>query len=226
MKSRLKLIAMAVSVLIGSLTAQAALYSSWDGTQTIPDDDISGVAFSFTLTDPATVIQDVTVTVTLTGGWNGDLYAYLSHGSGFAVLLNRVGVGSSSETGYGNPGFAIDLSSAGSANVHTYQDSSPVYDGLGRITGTWQPDGRNIPPDSPASAFDALGSADFSTFGGLDPNGDWTLFFADASPLNVSTLTHFEVDVTPVPEPANGALAIAAMAAAAAAWRWARMRRS
>ena len=31
------------------------------------------------------------MTLNLSGGWNGDLYAYLVHNSGFAVLLNRVG---------------------------------------------------------------------------------------------------------------------------------------
>ena len=36
---------------------------------------------------------DVQVTLHLSGGYNGDLYAYLTHGDGFAVLLNRVGVG-------------------------------------------------------------------------------------------------------------------------------------
>jgi hypothetical protein len=38
-------------------------------------------------------ITDVNVGLQLSGGWNGDLYAYLVHSSGFAVLLNRVGRG-------------------------------------------------------------------------------------------------------------------------------------
>lgn len=33
----------------------------------------------------------ITVTINLTGGWNGDLYAHLVHESGFSVLLNRTG---------------------------------------------------------------------------------------------------------------------------------------
>ena len=32
------------------------------------------------------------MTLNLTGGWNGDLYAYVQYGSGFTALLNRVGV--------------------------------------------------------------------------------------------------------------------------------------
>ena len=34
-------------------------------------------------------IESVTVNLNFTGGWNGDLYAHLVHGSGFLVLFNR-----------------------------------------------------------------------------------------------------------------------------------------
>lgn len=47
------------------------------------------------------------------------------------------------------------------------------------MTGTWQPDGRT---NSPGSVLDSQPPDAFlSSFNGLDPNGDWTLFVADVS---------------------------------------------
>jgi subtilisin-like proprotein convertase family protein len=226
MKTTIQAIATALGLLATYQEAGAILSSSWTGSSTIPDNTGSGLAFSFTLSDSATAIAGVSVTLTLAGGWNGDLYAYLSHGSGFTVLLNRVGVGTGNATGYGDPGYSsVTLSSAGAANVHFYQSSSPTYDGAGRLTGTWQPDGRNILPNSAPSAFDAAGSANFSTFSGLNPNGDWTIYFADVSSANQSTLNGWSVDITAVPEPAEYGLMMAALAAGAAAWHHWRQRR-
>ena len=203
------------ALLIASPGASAALSYSWNAPQTIPDNSISGAAFGFTITDPATSITDVSVTLNISGGWNGDSYAYLSHGSGFAVLLNRLGVGAntpgSSADGYGDAGLAIRLSSAGAANVHFYGNQNPTFSG-GQLTGTWQPDGRAIAPNSTAAGFDASGTANFGTFQNLDPNGQWTLFFMDASPLGISTLNDFSVNITAVPEPASVALGVFAAA--------------
>lgn len=61
--------------------------------QVIPDNNPSGVAYALQFTQTGWRITDLTVTFTITGGWNGDLYAYLSHLGGVAVLLNRVGRG-------------------------------------------------------------------------------------------------------------------------------------
>src|SRR5215210_9531372 len=62
------------------------------GAQTIPDFPGSGLAFALQFNHPDyNQITSISFTFTTTGGWNGDLYAYLSHGDGFGVLLNRVG---------------------------------------------------------------------------------------------------------------------------------------
>jgi subtilisin-like proprotein convertase family protein len=192
--------------------ASAALFYSYSGSPVvIPDNAPSGTGFAFSLTDPATSITDVSVTLDISGGYNGDLYAYISHGSAVAVLLNRVGVGSSSTYGYGDSGFLITLSSSAAANVHSYQNSPTLFNGNGQLTGDWRPDGRLIDPASSPSAFDsAPTSANFGSFTGQNPNGDWTLFFEDMSPGGVSTLTGFSVNlsVVPVPEPVNVALGI------------------
>src|SRR5437764_750391 len=71
----------------------------------IPDGSFIGMQDTRTLTGvPFNTIQDVNVRLNVSGGWNGDLYAYLVHSSGFAVMLNRVGRSSSSSFGYGDSG--------------------------------------------------------------------------------------------------------------------------
>lgn len=73
--------------------ASAIVFSTnWTVGATVPDNNPSGLADTRTvsgLTDM--LITDVSVNLNLTGGWNGDLFAYLTHGSGFVVLLDRVG---------------------------------------------------------------------------------------------------------------------------------------
>src|SRR2546428_13168220 len=58
----------------------------------IPDNDASGVPS--TLQFPSAQIDritDVNVTLNISGNFNGDLYGYLSVGSGLSRLLNRTG---------------------------------------------------------------------------------------------------------------------------------------
>src|SRR5438105_1343509 len=94
-------------------TAQAAVYtynSGFANGGVIPDGNPVGMSDTRTISDWAanSHITDINVSINVSGGWNGDLYAYVSHGStGFAVLLNRVGRTSSSSFGYGDAGFNI-----------------------------------------------------------------------------------------------------------------------
>ena len=76
------------------------------------------------------------MTLNIAGGYNGDLYAYLSHGAGFAVLLNRVGRTSVNTDGYSTPGFAVTLVGHAAADVHSYESLSPTYNANGQLTGT------------------------------------------------------------------------------------------
>ena len=189
---------------------QLVLTSNWNGDQAITDNDPSGVAFPFTLSDPAfTTIGNVSVSLNLSGGYNGDLYAYLSHGSGISVLLNRVGRVDQNEDGYGNPGFAVTFSGKVSLDIHEYQSLSPTYNGGGQLTGVWAADGRNLDPATAAPTFNAAPrDATLSSFTGTDPNGSWTLFLADLSSGGISTLNSWSIEVTAVPEPARTGLAI------------------
>ena len=70
------------------------------------------------------------------------------------------------------------------------------------LTGNFAADGRNV---NPFNAVDTdPRNATLGSFTGLDPNGTWTLFFADVSPLAVSTVQSWTVTVgTTVPEPAS-----------------------
>lgn len=184
-----------------ALPAQAIIYSTnWNtgfaNGGVIPDGDFSGWSDQRTLSAfPPGTVSSVAVTLNLSGGWNGDLYAYLVNSSGgFCVLLNHVGT-PDQPLGYSNPGFGPDglgnvftLSSAGASSVHDYQDHSPAYNGSGQLTGTWLPDASGANP------------------GGLDsftsPGGTWSLFIADTSGSGVTTVQNWglQMDIVAVPE--------------------------
>ena len=160
----------------------------------IPDSPTPGLAFALDFNDSYyNQITAISVRLTISGGWNGDLYAYLSHGSGFGVLLNRVGANALGEDGYGTAGFNnITLTTSGT-DIHTVQNPA--------ANGTYASDGR----------FDYTVNTRNNTLGvfsGANPNGGWTLFFGDESPGNVSTLESWQVDITAVPEPTTIALGI------------------
>ncbi len=180
----------------------------------IPDGNLAGWSDTRSISDwsAGSQITALTVSLNVSGGFNGDLYCYLSHGSGFSVLLNRVGVSSGNAFGYGDTGFNITLSDSGAFNVHSYQANGGTLNGNGQLTGTWQPDGRNINPASSGATFDSASpSTPLSGFNVSDPNGGWTLFFADMSGGGQSTVVSWTLDITAVPEPVNVALGIFAV---------------
>jgi hypothetical protein len=168
---------------------------------------------------PQNSILDVNVTLQLNGGWNGDLYAYLVHPGGFAVLLNRPGVTGSDAFGYGDSVLNVTFAdSAANGDIHRYQ-TVPGYQTSIANGSAWAPDGRLAGPTSvvetdPRTAF-------LSSFNGSDPNGGWTLFVADLSNGGVSTLTGWglQIDAVPagVPDSAS-TLALLGMALSGLAW--------
>lgn len=181
----------AAAVLLGGLTAgaQTNVFTTTDNinyeaglsglNQVIPDNTPVGVGYAMAFNDPGLSIGSVSVTLNLAGGYNGDLYAYLSHGNTLVQLLNP------------NPA----VSSSGFNNV-TFTAG----------TGNYIPTGNNggNPLSGSYTAYSDLGA-----FAGADPNGMWTIFFADMSAGDTSTLNSFMVDIVTVPEP--GALALAAL---------------
>jgi subtilisin-like proprotein convertase family protein len=183
-----------------TLTAKATLYS-YDFTSinaTIPDANPVGIANSHAIdlgTLPmdgtTTSIVNVDVRLNITGGYNGDLYGYLvleNGGTTSAILLNRIG-----QTGgdFGNSGAGINvtLSGSGATDIHNAA--------FGSVTGTYQPDGGTT----------------LAAFNGQSANGTWTLFLADLSGGDTSTLVSWGVDISVVPEPVTWALFVFAMVA-------------
>ena len=181
---------------------------------TIPDGDLTGLQSSLNLSGLQGTILDVNVSLNIAGGFNGDYYAYLTHNSTLSILLNRPGRTSSSSLGYPDGGFGPDAATnrflfddQAAHDVHLYR-TFPFTLNAGRLTGTWQPDGRAISPLSTGATFDsAASSAMLNLFNGTDPNGTWTLFVADASSGGEGALVSWSMDITTsaVPEPAVGA---------------------
>jgi subtilisin-like proprotein convertase family protein len=179
--------------------------------QLVPDANRNGMFMTTNLSIAGGTISDVTVSLDISGGYNGDLYGFLSGpNGGFAVLLNRVGVSNNASSfGYGNSGFDIVLSDSAANDVHYYQSASYSLNGGGQLIGTWAPDGRNIVPQSAPSLFGSTApSALLGSFNGTDPNGGWTLFLADLSVGAQSQLVSWSLDIITVPEPSVWALGI------------------
>jgi subtilisin-like proprotein convertase family protein len=181
------------------------------GTVAIPDGNLTGLMETFNVTGLGGDISNVQLTLDITGGFNGDLYAYLTGPGGqMAVLLNRTGLSSVNPTGYGDPGFNVTFDDT-ALNIHGYGGN-----GNQQLTGMWAPDGRNINPQSSGSAFDSAStSANLGLFNGLNgnnANGSWTLYVADVvggdGTANLSLDNTF-LTITTVPEPQTMALAIA-----------------
>ena len=205
MKSSPRLLASAVGILLAlPVAAQVVQTYSAMPNLTIPDNSTVGVAQTITLPANVVSITDVTLDLTVTGGFTGDYYAYLEHGSDVAVLLNRVGRTGSAPFGYLDNGLQVTLSdSAANGDIHTYQTvSNPAG---GTLTGTWAPDGRSVSP------FDVVtGDSRTATLSGLNgqsSGGAWTLYIADLSTGGVGTLANWSLTITgsSVPEPANWA---------------------
>jgi subtilisin-like proprotein convertase family protein len=206
----------AISVLLLAGVAHGQLVTNVTSTtvnSSIPEGNPIGITSSTNLSGISGTISSVTVTLDITGGFNGDLYAYLAGpAGGFAVLLNRVGLSSSNSFGYSDTGFDVTFSD-GNPNIHNYQVESPTFNGNGQLTGTWAPDGRNIDPQSSPSAFDsAPPTADFSSFDGDAANGAWNLFVADLSDGGgQGTLVSWGMTVVTIPEPQTWMLAAGGM---------------
>jgi hypothetical protein len=201
MKQILNLLALVTAFLIArepwaaeiAFTGTNGNYSASSGpiSQPIYDYPSPGLAYPLSFSQPGIAqITDISVTFTTVGGWNGDLYAYLSHGNGLSVLLNKVGASAADPDGFAASGFTnITLSFSATTDIHGVP--TPTSGG-----GPYAADGRLNYTDPDTARNNTL-----SVFNGADPNGSWTLFFSDLSPVYASELTGFRVDITAIPEP-------------------------
>ena len=188
-------------------SASAATYV-FNPNLAIPDNNILGIADTQTISVPAGFITNVKLSLNIAGtpnasnAFNGDFYAYLQHSSGFSVLLDRVGRTTADAFGYSDSGFDVTFDDAAvNGDIHSYRNL--VNPAGGVLSGAWQPDGRTTNPNT-ALLTDPR-PALLSSFNGLDPNGAWTLFVADVSPISTGTLKSWTLDLTvnPIPEPAT-----------------------
>jgi len=151
----------------------------------IPDGNPVGMVFSgtFSLANPGEQVGGLTVGLNISGGYNGDLYAYLVAPNGTLVMLmNQPGT---DVFGAGGAGMNLTLTDATGPGIN----GSIQNAGNGFLTGS----------------YNASGS--LSAFNGSPVNGTWNLFFADmASGGGTATLNSWTLTV--VPEPANAAMAI------------------
>src|SRR5215813_1086474 len=87
-RNRLSARAILVALLLWTVApVHAALYSFTQSPNAIiPDGNPSGYQNTVTISGLPSQILDINVTLNITGGWNGDLYAYLRHGDSFCVL--------------------------------------------------------------------------------------------------------------------------------------------
>jgi len=174
---------------LASLSAHAIIYSTnWTSGfangGVVPDNNFSGWSDTRNVsTMPAGSLQGVAVSLNLSSGWSGDLYAYLVNSSGFAVLLNQVGT-PGQPFGYGAGTINVTLADGAAWNGNTISGNIHSYGG-GSVSGYWNPDGGAM-----------------SSFAGGPANGTWSLFIADLSGGGVTTVSGWglQMDIVAVPE--------------------------
>lgn len=210
-----RLTLLSLLLLAFALQASASLTTNFNGgfanTGFAPDNNLNGWSDtrSLNLTEyTGFTVTDVQVTLNVSGGWNGDLYGYLVHDSGFAVLLDRVGrTGTSGQTfGYGEAGFT-GVTLADGQSLTSIQNYGGSYSAAGALSG---------------GTYGSSGGVLNTAFDGLSVNGNWTLFLADMSSGDISQITGWTLTVTAVPEPTTWAMMI--FGGAFGCWHLARRR--
>ena len=180
-----------LTMLLGAGVARGALYTeTFSGVNTaIPDGNPVGVSLSETVSDipGGSTVGGLTVDLSVSGGYNGNLYAYLVAPNGTLVmLLNQPGATISNPFGYGGSGLNVTLSDTAAGSIQTTPETpGSVFSGTFQAAGT-------------------LGAVS-----GSAADGTWTLYFAEvAAGGGQPILNGWSLNITAVPEPANIALVI------------------
>ena len=176
--------------------AHANIYTFNSGSlnKTVPDANPVGYSTNIAVSGIDAVagndtITNVTVTLNISGGYNGDLYGHLVSPDGVLVsLLNRPGKTIANGFGYADAGLSVTLSDTASTNLHNYGGR-----GGATLTGTFQPDGRNADPVSVLDSTPATTS--LGSMNGGHGDGKWTLFLADMSGGAQSTLVSWSISI-------------------------------
>jgi subtilisin-like proprotein convertase family protein len=202
-----KIIFLAGMLVAGLQSAQATWITYDSSTITvgtaIPDNNLTGISSTFSVGGDTgiTSIGFVQLHLTISGGYNGDLYAYLTHDGQTAILLNRIGTEGAGTFGSSQSGMNIVLNDYfGAANVHT---AGTLISG-----NVYGADGRNASPTDLAGINGADPINNLNNFAGQSAFGSWTLFIADADGGGTATLDSWQLEITQVPEPVNVALGV------------------
>ena len=187
-----------------AVPAATLVTGPWNVGIAVPDNSSLGLSVTRPVVTTISSITQVTVSVDLAGGWAGDMYAYIVHEGEIAVLLNRPGRSLAVPDGSGAIGLQLTFDDNGASDVHT------AIPDFGTVSGTFQPDART--DDFSASLDTSPRSAFLSSFNGLDANGLWTLFVADAATGDTMTLNRWSLTITGVPEPSVAWLGAAGFA--------------
>jgi subtilisin-like proprotein convertase family protein len=175
------------------LQAQTTETYTFTTNRLVPDGNPSGLSDAHTLNSAIGNIGSVTVHLNIIGQFNGDLYGYLVHSSGFTVLLNRPGKTASNTAGYADSGLDVTFQTgATNGDIHLYQNVLTPAAGS-PLTGTWQPDGRDVDPTNATDASPRTTS--LTNFNGLNAAGQWTLYLADLESGGTNELTEWSLTI-------------------------------
>ena len=216
-------------ILALSFSARATLYtynytSGFNNSGVIPDGNQGGWSDTRTISgipflqpadvDHTSTIVDVNVRLNISGGYNGDLYGYLVHSSGFTLLLNRIGRTSTDPFGNSGAGMNVTLDDQNGTDIHGASYTV--------LSGTYHPDGRQVDPATVLDTDIRQNSGNpLAAMNGLDANGTWTLFLSDTASGDTSTLVSWGLDIEVVPEPTTWALIVfGVIAVVASLYRW------
>jgi subtilisin-like proprotein convertase family protein len=190
-KILLVLLAAVSPLLLQAQTTESFTYTT---NRLVPDGNASGLSDVRSVNSAVGTITSLKVRLKVTGEFNGDLYGYVRHSSGFTVLLNRPGKTAGDPYGYGDSGFNVTFQNGAiNGDLHVYQSIAPPADGS-PLTGIWQPDGRNV---DPATVTDAsVRSTSLTNFNGLNAAGEWTMYLVDLESGGTNMLTEWGIDIT------------------------------
>jgi hypothetical protein len=209
MNRRMLVVILATGVVWSSIADPVYTFnfnSAFPNGGVIPDGNVAGWSDTRIISGVVGTNVDVNVWLELSGGYNGDLYGYLVHDTGFAVLLNRVGRATGSPFGYSDAGMDIKFDdSAGNGDIHYYQLVEDY--GTSLFNGSsWSPDGRNVNPATINGTEPRPSTSLLADFVGLTADGSWTLFLADLSVGEETTVMSWGIEIKAVPEPSTWAL--------------------
>lgn len=162
-------------------------------------------------------ITNLSISLTITGGRNNDTIVRLRapNDGPYIYLINRPSVGYTRKEAGGNynddHGFVVTISDSGIGDIHLYRLYNAQFDSQNRLLGTWQPDGRDVPPGSRGDDYKTATRYSLAeVFNGVNPVGTWHLELADwgRDSLPPAVLEGWALEITAVPEPAHTALVV------------------